>query len=193
MHHKEKRDEKIKGDSSSFGVPPFHEISVALFEMIPDKKRNYMRVNQLIYRFCDRAEGGPSYLAVIVLVVHRDTGMAGIPFSGDLGLVVVVHPWERIYRLTFRDHTVELSAFWHVIRRISRRRARFSYLPTFWLPFASLDRSSSGCPPPRNRQRESLAESASPTTVGTKSRDGRCLKTNVYQRVGRHPDSFRIL
>lgn len=153
-----------------------------------------MRVNQLIYRFCEsKPKAAPSYLAVIVLVVHvvaGDTGMAGIPFDGDLGARRRGHPWERI-SANVRDHTVELSAFWHVIRHvIPTKSARLSYL-RFWLPF-SLPRSfllwlSTSA---KLRQRESPAESASPTTVGTKSlpETPTCTK-----RVGRHPDSFRIL
>lgn len=64
---------------------------------------------------------------------RRYTGMAGIPFGGTWGLVVVVIRGKE-YRLTVRDHTVELSAFWHVIRRIPTKSALL--LPPFWLPFA---------------------------------------------------------
>lgn len=85
------------------------------------------------------------------------------------------------YRLTFGDHTVELSAFWHVIRP---RRSRASH-PALYLHPATVLR---GTVVPATRISSGIRVS---DDCGNEIADWPPPGINVYQRVGRHPDSFR--
>lgn len=103
--------------------------------MILDKKKELRARKSTNLSFLRLSQRWPILLAVIVLVVHVVAGLqewlesllAG-PGARRRG-----HPWERI-SANVQDHTVELSAFWHVIRRIPTWSALL--LPPFWLPFA---------------------------------------------------------
>lgn len=125
---------RIVRRSSGFGVPR-STISFALLEMIPDKKKITCTRKSTNLSFLRSSRRWPILLAVIVLVVHvvadiqewLESPLAG-PGARRRG-----YPWERI-SANVRDHTVELSAFWHVIRHIPTKSALL--LPSFWLPFA---------------------------------------------------------
>lgn len=110
----------------------------------------------------------PILLAVIVLVVHVVAGIQEwleSPLAGP-GARRRGHPWERI-SANVRDHTVELSAFWHVIRRIPTNSALL--LPPFWLPFVP-----SIVPPPavhlRGTGKENLRRNPRPRRLWERNR-----------------------
>lgn len=121
--------------NSEFRVPR-STISFALFEMILDKKKELRARKSTNLSFLRLSQRWPILLAVIVLVVHVVAGLQEwleSPLAGP-GARRRSHPWERI-SANVQDHTVELSAFWHVIRRIPTWSALL--LPPFWLlPFA---------------------------------------------------------
>lgn len=126
-------------------------------------RRARVHVNLLIYRFCDPADGGPSYSSSLSSAdgsspqewLESFLAEPEAPRRRRRG-----YSWERI-AADVRDHTVELSVFWHVIR--SQRTPYPSRLPASgFAPSANPSTSSWLSCSSRNQRGESPAESASP-------------------------------